>query len=88
MKLFICLTLLLSVAMYALATGDDELEKIKSIKLNINSLMGQYLDRIEEMPQGRQIDPIFYYFLGHVDAYHDSLKLIRSMECKADLHGQ
>jgi hypothetical protein len=88
MKIFICLTLLLSVAMYALATGDDEFDAMKMIKINVQILQGRCLDILEDMNESKVLDPQFYLLLGHVTAYEDCLKIInvvQARQCNKDL---
>lgn len=82
MKIFICLTLLLSIAMYALATGDDEFDSMKMVKINVQILQGRCLDILEDMNESNVLDPQFYLLLGHVAAYEDCLKIINVVESR------
>lgn len=90
MKVFICLTLLFSVAMYALASSDDEFDSLRMVKINVHILQGKCLDRLEDMhDNSRVFDPEFYFLVGKVSAYDDCIKLLNVIEarqCKADLH--
>lgn len=90
MKLFFCLSILLSIAMYALATGDDEIDPLKMVKINVQILQGRCLDRLENMHDtDRILDPEFYFLIGNVSAFDECLKIvnvIENRECKADLH--